>query len=134
MKTSRNDSTGFLNILIGSLKGLIFAIVIFFVLIAVFAFVVTKKDFSDTVVEIMTLCALGISSFIGAIINTKKLKIKGVLAGLITAGEIFVIVLIVSLFGENGSLTLLTLKKLLVILIPGIIGGILSANTKKKYK
>jgi len=133
LKTLRNDNNGFTNILIGSLKGLIYALVVFLIIMLIVAFIMVKKDFSDTATEISVLCALGISSLVGSIINTKKLKIKGILAGLLTAAELFVLVLIFSLFGTNGSLTLLTLKKLLVILIPGIFGGVLAANTKKRY-
>jgi hypothetical protein len=41
---------------------------------------------------------------------------------------------LLGLFGTNGVFTSLMLKKLLCVILAGVLGGILSANSKKKYK
>lgn len=121
-------------ILKGTIKGFIFAVLIFFILIAVFAIIISKTDVSDAVIQVMTLASLGISSFVSAFINQNKTKQRGIVIGSISATEIFLVIFIVALFGNNGVFNFLMLKKLIVILFAGLLGGILSANKKKKYK
>lgn len=129
-----SDNKNLSSILKGSIKGLAFAVLIFFILIAVFAIIVTKTDVSNTVIEVLTLFALGCASFFCAFINQKKTRQRGIVIGTISGAEIFLIIFIIGLFGANGVFTLLMLKKLLTVLISSILGGILSANSKKKYK
>ncbi len=129
-----SDNKNFASILKGTVKGIVFSMIIFFVLIAVFAIIISKTDVSDTVVEVLTLFALGVASFFCAFINQKKTKQRGIVIGAISGAEIFIIIFIVGLFGTNGVFTLLMLKKLLTVMLAGVLGGILSANSKKKYK
>lgn len=129
-----SDNKNLASILKGTIKGFTLAVIIFFVLIAMFAIIISKTDVSDTIVEILTLLALGVASFFCAFINQKKTKQRGIVIGAISSAEIFIIIFIVGLFGSNGVFTLLMLKKLLAVLFASILGGILSANSKKKYK
>ena len=129
-----SDNKSLVSILRESIKGLTVAALIFFVFIAIFAIIISKVDVSDTVVQVMTLLALGVSTFFCAFINHKKTKQRGIVIGIISALEIFIIIFIVGLFGKNGVFTALMLKKLLTIILSGMLGGILSANSKKKYK
>ncbi|MBR5273053.1 MAG: TIGR04086 family membrane protein [Clostridia bacterium] len=129
-----NDNKSMILILKGTIKGFIFAVLIFFILIAVFAIIISKTDVSDAVIQVMTLASLGISSFVSAFINQNKTKQRGIVIGSISATEIFLVIFIVALFGNNGVFNFLMLKKLIVILFAGLLGGILSANKKKKYK
>jgi len=128
------DNKNFVSILKNTIKGILFAVIIFFVIISLFAIIISKTDVSDTVVEALTLFALGVSSFFSAFLNQKKTKQRGILIGALSGVEIFIIIFVIGLFGNNGVFTLLMLKKLLVALLASILGGILSANSKKKYK
>lgn len=132
MRNSDNKSIA--SILKQSTKGIVLAVIIFFILIAVFALIISKTDVSDTVVEVLTLFALGTASFFCAFINQKKTHHRGILIGAISGTELFLIIFIIGLFGNNGVFTALMLKKLLTILFASLLGGILSANSKKKYK
>ena len=89
-----NDTKGFVSLLKGTVKGFAFAILIFFILIAVFAIIVSKTDVSDTVIQVMTLIALGIASFFSAFINQKKTRQRGIVIGAISGAEIFLIIFI----------------------------------------
>ena len=129
-----NDNNGFVSILKGTVKGFILAVLAFFVLIAVFAIVISKTDVSDTAVQVMTLVALGTAASCSAFINQRKLRKKGIAVGAISGAEIFLIVFILGLFGDNGAFTLLMLWKLITVMLMGIFGGIASANAKRKYK
>ena len=129
-----SDNKNFASILKGTIKGIAFAVLIFLVLIAMFAIIISKTDVSDTIVEILTMFALGVASFFCAFINQKKTKQRGIVVGAISGVEVSIIILIIGLFGSNGVFTLLMLKKLLTVLLASILGGILSANSKKKYK
>ncbi len=133
MKVS-NDNKGFISILRGSVKGFAVAVLTFFILIAVFAVIITKIDVSDAVVQAMTLASLGVASFVSAYINQKKTRQRGIIIGAISSAEIFLVIFLAGLFGNNGVLNMLMLKKCIVILFAGLLGGILSANSKKKYK
>lgn len=132
MRNSDNKSLA--SILKGSVKGIAFSVIIFFVLIAIFALFISKTDVSDTIIEVLTLFALGVASFFCAFLNQKKTKQRGIIIGAISAAEIFLLIFIIGLFGNNGVFTALMLKKLLTVLLAGVLGGILSANSKKKYK
>lgn len=129
-----SDNKNFASILKGTIKGIAIAILIFFVLIAVFAIIISKTDVSDTIIEVLTLFALGVASFFCAFINQKKTKQRGIVIGAISGVEIFIVIFIIGLFGNNGVFTLLMVKKLLTVILASILGGILSANSKKKYK
>lgn len=132
MRNSENKNI--ISILKGSVKGIAFATLIFFILIAIFAIIITKTDVSDMVVQALTLFALSAASFFCAFINQKKTKQRGIVIGAISGAEIFIIIFVVGLFGENGVFTALMLKKLIAVIFSGVLGGILSANSKKKYK
>lgn len=129
-----SESKSVTTILKSTVKGIALSIIIFFVLIAIFAIVISKTDVSDSVIQVLTLSALGIASFFCSFINQRKGKQRGIVIGVICGVEIFIIIFILGLFGNNGVFTALMLKKLLTVLIASILGGILSANSKKKYK
>lgn len=128
------ESKNFASLLKSTVKGIAFSVLIFFVLIAIFAIVVSKTDVSDIVIQVLTLTALGIASFFCSFINQRKTKQRGIVIGAISGAEIFLIIFVLGLFGNNGVFTALMLKKMLTVLLAGILGGILSANSKKKYK
>ena len=132
MRASENKNLT--SVLRGSIKGIVFSILIFFILIAIFALIISKNDVSDTIVQVLTLTALGLASLFCSFINQKKTKQRGIVIGLISGAELFLIIFIIGLFGDNGVFTFLMLKKLLTVVLSGMLGGILSANSKKKYK
>ena len=133
MKAS-NDKKDLATTLKGSIKGFAVSVFIFFILITVFAIVITKIDVSDATIQVMTLASLGIASFVSAYLNQKKTRQRGIVIGAISSAEIFLVIFIAGLFGNNGAFNILMLKKSIVILFAGLLGGILSANSKKKYK
>ena len=132
MRASENKN--FTSIMKSTIKGIAFSVMIFFIMIVIFSIIITKIDVSDGVIQVLTLSALGISSFFCSFINQRGTKQRGIIVGAISGTEIFLIIFIIGLFGSNGVFTALMLKKMLTIILAGLLGGILSANSKKKYK
>lgn len=71
---------------------------------------------------------LALGSFISGYISYKKLGGRGIVCGLISAIIILVLLLVIILFSMKFEISSRILLLIPVCLIPGIAGGILSAN------
>ena len=100
------------------------------ILLAVFAFIMTKKDMDAWLLPVFLLCAGFAGSFTAAFISTKKTKKRGMIAGLVS-GLIFsgvFLLLCYIMSGFTGSIKMLLLIP--VSLAGGTVGGIAAKNMK----
>lgn len=115
------------------IKGSIFAIIISFILLLIFAMLLCYTNLSENTIKPVVLVITGTSILIGSMISTRKIRKNGLLNGSLV-GFIYIIILylVSSLFLAGFSLTFNSFIMLLVGIVTGIIGGIIGVNLNKK--
>ena len=110
------------------LTGMLFGLLASAAVIAVCAWIVTKKDMSFSRLPIMVLLACAFGSMICAFANAKRIKMRGIVSGLFSAGILTAIYLILLFVISGFSLSGWLAAILAVDLILGGISGILAKN------
>lgn len=128
MEEKSFDGIGILKVL-G--KNLLFALILSFIGMFILAIILSKTGISD---DIMGKAIIGISAFaiaLGGFLTSRKLEIKGILAGAIL-GVLYMLLLysVSSIASGNFSLRIEGIVMILVGIVAGSIGGILGANLK----
>ncbi len=116
---------------IGSLFGIITAII----LLMIFAAVLSFSDVEESFLSFFGYLAVVLGSFLGGIVSSIKCKKKGLILGLFTGILLFIILFIIRLIIVGfDSFTISTLVQLLLIVVASTCGGILGVNIKLKRK
>ncbi|MGN1114251.1 MAG: TIGR04086 family membrane protein [Oscillospiraceae bacterium] len=129
MGKSRKLSKGKLSAVPTTIFSGIWAFIVVFVVMLLFAFIITKIDVGDKVISVMSSIALCVGAYAGGYISARKRRCNGLLMGLLCGLFIFLVILTVgSLFvksvgGSSPSL------KLILVLICGGAGGIIGVNS-----
>ena len=115
--------TVLLNIIITALFIFLFAVVMYF----------AQKGYEYA--TILATVSLAAGSLISAFYAAKRIGKKGFLVGLTVGGITFLIITLISLFVDKGSITINTLFHLIIIMLSALIGGIIGVNkaANKKY-
>ena len=115
------------------IKGSIFAIIISFILLLIFAMLLCYTNLSENTIKPVVLVITWTSILIGSMISTRKIRKNGLLNGSLV-GFIYIIILylVSSLFLAGFSLTFNSFIMLLVGIVTGIIGVIIVVNLNKK--
>ena len=99
-------------------------------LLSLFAYILTKKDVSPSLLPVFLLVSGFFGSLLSAFISTKKTKkrgmIAGVVSGLIFSGVFLLICYVLS--GLSGSIKMLLLVP--VALVGGLLGGLAAKNLR----
>lgn len=105
---------------------------LFILLFSVFMYLSQMGYEYATVFATVSLAA---GTFISAFYAAKKIGEKGFLTGIIVGGITFLLVTVVSLIVDNGSVTSNTLFHFIIIMLSSLIGGIMGVNraVNKKY-
>lgn len=114
--------TAILNIFVTALFIFIFSVIMYFVQ--------AGYEYST----VLATVALGVGALVSSFYAAKKTKKRGFLIGLIVGGAVFLIVTLVSLFVDKGSVTLNTLFHFIIIMLSALIGGISGVNQSAKQK
>lgn len=110
------------------LKGTLTGLLISALIILIVAFISTKEDIKTDILPYFVLIAGGAGSLISSFFNTRKLKLKGLLAGLIS-GLVFSGIFLILIFVLSGF----SAKLFLFITIPvniftALLGMVISKN------
>ncbi len=111
------------------LKSLVICFIISFVMILVYALVLSFSSMSDVSMSKVTQAILILSIAISSIYGSKKLKQRGWMFGMVL-GLLFELLLIPfgMAFGQSISFDVYIIAKLLVSAVVGAIGGIIGVN------
>lgn len=109
--------------------GVVLSLMISFLMMLISALIITLGDFSESVAFPLSSLSLGIGSFFGSRYTAKKLQEKGYLCGIINGGILFIVNLIISIIANGFSFSALSVIRLVIILLSGIIGGITGINS-----
>lgn len=111
------------------IKGTIFAIVISFIMLLIYAILLSYTTLSENTIIPVIATITGISILIGSMISTHKIKKNGLLNGCVV-GISYVTILYItsSLFLAGFTLTLNSFIIFAVAIITGMVGGIIGVN------
>ncbi len=112
-------------------KGVVISLITTFILLFIFAVVLTYTDVSETIINPVIIVITAISILIGSSIGNIKIKKNGLLNGAFIGGfYILTIYLISSILNWTFGLELQSLIMIAVGMIFGILGGIIGVNKK----
>lgn len=97
------------------------------------ALALTLADLPQKAILPISMAIIGISAFIGSFVAGKMLHKKGLILGLLVGALLFVLVFIGGFFIPDESIGSTVIGKLLLCLIPSLLGAVLGVNTRAKY-
>ncbi len=116
-------------VLVGVGAALVFCIL--FSLLAALA--LTLADLPQKAILPVSMAVIGISAFIGSFIAGKMLHKKGLVLGALIGAMLFALIFIGGFFIPDESLGSTVIGKLLLCLIPSLLGAVLGVNTRARY-
>ncbi|MBO4467947.1 MAG: TIGR04086 family membrane protein [Clostridia bacterium] len=114
-------------VVIGALSG--FAATVGFIVL--FAVVMLLANMDRIYASFFATLSVSAGAFVSAFYVAKRIKMKGVLSGLLTGLCYFIIITAVSLAADGSGFTSNTVFHLIIIILSAAIGGIVGANRKK---
>ncbi len=92
------------------------------------------RDMPQSAAMPIALVSSGLGAFIGGVAAARAMKEQGMIIGGLCGFALFSVTFIVSLFVGNGSFTVFTLLKFIIMTLAGALGGILGVNSSAKRK
>lgn len=97
---------------------------------ALMYFLELDKDYSP----IFATVSVAIGCFLTAYFTSGKIGQKGLITGLITGLSVFILITVISLIVDKGTVTSNTLFHFIIFVLSSLIGGVIGVNKKsKKY-
>ncbi len=127
---AKSDKLLIKSMLIGSGAGT----VAFFTFIGLFAFIIFKKDTPENYYPAFLISASGISAFISGFLSVLPIKRNGLILGIFSTIPVFFIIFVASSIINRAGISLYGWISFAIMTILGAVGGIISANTKRKIK
>ena len=104
------------------------AVTLIFILLFSILMYLTEKGYEYASVFATVSVALG--SLAAAFSAAKSIGKKGLLTGAVVGGISFILVTLISLFADNGGLTVNTVFHFIIIMLSSLIGAVLGVNRK----
>ena len=96
------------------------------------AIAATNLSVSDDGLLVMALVCMSIGAFFGGMVASKIFKEKGFLIGALNGLIFFFLSTIISFASNAGSMTAVSLIKLIIFILSSMIGGVIGVNVKRK--
>lgn len=113
-------------------KGVLISLVVSFVLLAIFAIVLTYTSVSENTIVPVIIVVTGISILVGTILESRKIVKNGIgLGGIIGLVYVLILYIISSLLNADFSINMQSFILILVAIFSGMIGGIIGVNNRK---
>ncbi len=113
-------------------KGVLISLVVSFVLLAIFAIVLTYTSVSENTIVPVIIVVTGISILVGTILESRKIVKNGIwLGGIIGLIYVLILYIISSLLNADFSINIQSFILILVAIFSGMIGGIIGVNNRK---
>ena len=112
-------------------KGVIISLITSFILLFIFAAILTYTNINETVINPVIIVITAISILIGSSIGNMKIRKNGLLNGAIIGGAyICIIYFISSLLNRHFTLNMQSIIMIIIGMICGILGGIIGVNKR----
>ena len=119
------------NTITNIIKGVGISLLATFVLLLIFATMLTYTEISETIINPVIIVITAISILIGSSIGNTKIKKNGLLNGALIGGiYIFTIYLISSILNWKFGLEMESIIMITIGMVFGILGGIIGVNQK----
>lgn len=113
-------------------KGVLISLVVSFVLLAIFAIILTYTSVSENTIVPVIIVVTGISILVGTILESRKIVKNGIgLGGIIGLVYVLILYIISSLLNADFSINMQSFILILVAIFSGMIGGIIGVNNRK---
>ncbi len=136
MRKKNNKPQKALSLSYKTILGLLFSTVIGFIatiiISLIFSFILSKSPEITGLSSIYFIVSIIVGGLICGFISTKILSLKGIFSGLISSVPLSVFVYSLMFFISNGKLNIYSFIIVFLILLSTTIGGIISANTKRR--
>ena len=135
MRTHDTSETGgFADMVRPVLTGVISGVLVCLVLMFAFAALMSANSLPMTFAAAFASCCSGLGSLIAGMVCAKKLKSRGLLAGLITGAVMYLILLLAGLIFTGGGMSSASLFRMMIVVICATIGGIMGVNFNFKIR
>lgn len=104
------------------------------ILLMILSFLLMNKDFSDTMLFIVTCVVLALAALAGGYVTARISKERGLVMGGILGFIAFAVMSIVSTVLTKAGFGTAGFIKLLLCLLPAALGGFFGVNRKKRRK
>ncbi len=118
--------------MINTVSSALIGFIIIFILVLLFAYVVTKIDATDTIISIMTSVALCVGAYTGGYISAKKRRRNGLFMGVVCGIFMFFVIVVISTFFAQKMAGFSGTTKFVLTLIFSAVGGIVGVNSKNR--
>ena len=118
--------------LIGIFLSSIIGVIIAFITTVIISLILKNSAFLPKSISALFVISIVIGAFITGFIASKKCSFKGLISGLISSIPYLFIITIIMLFFSHGKLTTSMLFLYIGGIISSALGGIISANTKRR--
>ena len=117
--------------LISIFKGVVISLVTTFILLIIFAAILTFTNIQENTISPVVIIITAVSLLIGSTIGNRKIEKNGLLNGAMV-GLIYILFLylISSTLNGNFSLNLASIIMIIVSIFFGILGGVVAVNKK----
>ena len=101
---------------------------------AFFAALMFFAELDKNLSTVLATVSVAIGTLVASFYAAKKIGSRGYLTGLSVGGATFIIITLISLVIDGGSITFNTLFHFIIIMLSALIGGICGVNKKaNKY-
>lgn len=104
-----------------------------FILLAIFALILSKGSFGEPTVTALSFAAQTLGALVGGFVSAKIRKKNGLVMGAANGAIMFALLTIISLI-IGGALSVLTVIRLILLVLASTLGGIMGVNMRKKEK
>lgn len=117
--------------LISIFKGVVISLVTTFILLIIFAAILTFTNIQENTISPVVIIITAVSLLIGSTMGNRKMEKNGLLNGAMV-GLIYILFLylISSILNGNFSLNLASIIMIIVSIFFGILGGVVAVNKK----
>lgn len=104
-----------------------------FLLLSIFAAILSKGDFGESTLTAMSFTAQTLGALIGGFAAAKINKKNGLIMGVANGAIMFALLTVLSMI-LGGSLSVMTVIRLILLVLGSTLGGIMGVNIRKKQK
>lgn len=113
-------------------KGFAVGALVLLLTLSLFSIIIVKSDYSVKSLPIMTIVCCIMSTYIGGYWSSKFIKKRGLVVGIFTSVPLIILVIILATIANAGNLNYFMIINIILMLIFGAIGGIMSVNKSPK--
>ncbi len=127
-----NDLSTPIQIIIGITVSCLIGTISSIILSILFSYVISRSPVISNFISLYFIISVVFGAFVCGFLSSKLLKFKGIISGLISAFSFILLILLIMLIASNGSLSPYVILLVLFVVLFSIVGGIVSANMKRR--